>query len=172
MGRKRTRVELMPPPKQPLEGSTLTEEKIETLRRCFEAGLNNSQACRLAGISTITLKRAYDKNPKFKEEMESAALEADVMVTNSLLKLATGFVQEVEELKTVSVGDGMSTVEKHNRLAYFQPNVKAAETWLTNRQPEKWKRIQTVNFKNDDLSDEELDNKIAALMAAQSENES
>lgn len=172
MGRKRTRVTLMPPA-QPLKGSSLTEEKIGVLRRCFEAGLNVNQACRLAGISTSTYQRATSQNPDFKAEMDNAALNADVMVISALQKKASGFVQEVEELKTVSIGDGMSSVEKHKRLKYFEPDTRAAELWLTNRQPDKWKKTQEINMKAElsDMSDEDLDAKLAAMLANQAANE-
>ncbi len=62
---------------------------------------------------------------------------------NALKKSATGYeYEEFHEEGTVSIVDGKEvfTVTKRKKvLKEIQPNVRAAETWLFNRDSKRWK---------------------------------
>lgn len=91
-------------------------------------GLTDEQNAEVMGIHVDTIKEAK-KNVEFSATIKRAKDSADLQVTNSLFKRATGFNYEEE----VSTRNGIVRIRK-----YALPDVMACMYWLNNRQRRNW----------------------------------
>jgi hypothetical protein len=69
--------------------------------------------------------------PDFAEAAKDGGEKADMLVVDSLHKIATGFEYNEE---VVVPGQGVETITR-----YYEPNVNAIKYWLSNRKSDKWK---------------------------------
>lgn len=106
-------------------------------------GLIDKQIARNLGINVSTLYAYQNKYSEFSEACARGKRPANIEVENALKKSATGYeYEELHEEGTVTIADGKEvfTVTKRKRvLKEVQPNVRAAETWLFNRDSKRWK---------------------------------
>ena len=76
--------------------------------------------------------------PDFAEAAKEGGEKADMLVVDSLHKIATGF----EYTEEVAVpGMGIETISR-----YHEPNINAIKYWLNNRKSDKWKNKTDTNL--------------------------
>ncbi|MCI2809538.1 helix-turn-helix domain-containing protein [Eoetvoesiella caeni] len=71
--------------------------------------------------------------------LKSAKLPADGNVARSLYQRAVGYSHPEDDIRTVSIGNGMSEIVITPTMKHYPPDTGAASLWLRNRQPHKWK---------------------------------
>jgi hypothetical protein len=131
-------------------------KEIEAWRR---DGLSTKDISHNLGIADSTLRRWAEK-----EEALSAVLARgkeyvdDVIVANAYLRRVTGYdaVEYKREFK-ISKDDNGNEVRELVKLTeqtrHIPADPRAAEFWLTNRQPDKWKYPQKMQTVADEEND-------------------
>ena len=153
----------------------LNETLIRIALNLYKQGKTDKEVAKIVEVDESTINRWKKNDPALHESIKEAKRDYDEEVVNKLRETALGYEMEVEELKTVSIGDGMSQVERHKVIKKFRPDVAAAKFWLTNRKSDQWKEKQSIEHSGSiskDMSDEELEAEIErARVAAEGESE-
>lgn len=106
-------------------------------RRIALHGYSDEAIMAIANVSQETLDYWKAVHPDLVDAIDSGRTEADVQVVESLLKLATGFREEVEE-----VAGKDAKVVRYNK--YHPPELGAIKAWLYNRQKQRWGEKSTI----------------------------
>lgn len=123
-------------------GGRPTNYKTEYVELVFNyclLGAKNTQLAEIFGITEITLHNWMKTYPKFFNAIKAGRDEADAKVTSSLYRKALGYERDEIELKVVSIGGGMSSVEHVKVRKYYPPDTTSMIFWLKNRQPRNWR---------------------------------
>jgi hypothetical protein len=72
--------------------------------------------------------------------------ESDADVAVKLRERALGYSHQSEKIFLTKDGE----VVRVETIEHYPPDTKAAETWLYNRQPSKWKRDRSVDAKSEE----------------------
>jgi len=99
-------------------------------------GLTDVQMAIVFDINERTLNRWKIRYPAFFQSIKQSKDLVDRTVENSLFKRALGM--ETTQKKIVEYADG--TTRKTIAVKYIPPSLSAIIFWLTNRQPDLWKR--------------------------------
>lgn len=75
----------------------------------------------------------------FSESIKRGKDTADANVADRLYQRAMGFEHDSEEIKTISIGKGFSSIERVPVRKVYPPDTVAAIYWLKNRQKDKWR---------------------------------
>jgi len=118
----------------------LNDNMKERLAIAYKLGLTDLQACKMVDIDESTLTKWKERFPDFFMAIKDWKAEADQKVEQSLYRRACGY--DFPE-QTVTDSDGKtSMVTKH-----MPPDATSMIFWLKNRQPDKWRDKQDVEFK-------------------------
>lgn len=132
----------------------------------FSQGDTHDEVCKKMGISTNTLTRWMKQHEELKRAVKEAKSQFDdSAVVKALHHRATGY--EHKETK-VFCHEGMIVTE--DVIKRYPPDTRAAEFWLSNRNPDKWSRKLNVEMDVKDLSDDQLIEKAKSLLGVLSEN--
>lgn len=146
---------------------TKLDETLRTVAlNLYKKGKTDKEVAEICGVSEASINNYKKADPDFFKSIKEAKRDYDEEVVNKLRETALGYEMEVEELKTVSIGDGMSQVERHKVVKKFKPDVAAAKFWLTNRKSGEWKERQSVEHSGSiakDLTDEEIEERLRVL---------
>lgn len=142
--------------------SNVIEQKVLELA---EMGKTDKQIANFVGMSPDVIWDQKKKDPKFLEAYVAAKLKADELVELSLFQRATGYVKEYKR-EVMSASGKVSEVME---ATYIQPDTKAIQFWLKNRQPVLWRqdpqnRIENVINVNEVPSPNDLLQETAKLM--------
>lgn len=101
-------------------------------------GLTNKEMASFFGISNTLFDKWLVRHPEFREAVKCGKLKADTEVARAMYKKALGY--EVYETKAFMYKGHIykTKVKKH-----IQPDAASQQFWLTNRQPQLWKRAPT-----------------------------
>ena len=132
----------------------------------MHAGLTEEGACELLGVHPSVLYNEKNRNPELRDMALKAKRLADLDVVSALHKRCIGYEHDHEEIRTVGVGDGMSAIERVKVVKRYAPSERAIEFWLTNRDPESWRKTSDLNVtsKLEDMSEEDLDKRLNSLL--------
>lgn len=100
----------------------------------FKEGKTESQVSEILGIHINTLKNWKKSDPDFMEATKDAKAAADDLVEAALFTRAIGYSHK--EVKIMSY-EGQSF--EHEYIKQVEPDANAAQFWLRNRRPEKWR---------------------------------
>lgn len=103
--------------------------------RLYETGLTDAQVAWAVGISVRTIYTWKAGNFAFSQSVQDAKKVPDEVVESCLMKRATGYFEEVEEVFCLDSGK----VVRVPTIKYCPPSVSAAIFWLRNRAPDKWR---------------------------------
>lgn len=146
---------------RPSKFNNSISEKIIEL---YEQGKTDIQVAQIIGISERTINNWKNNKPEFVQALKEAKFAADELVEASLFRRATGYSHKVEKIFC----DKFGQITRAMTVQHYPPDTTAAIFWLKNRQPENWREKQPgendtkITFGD---SDEDLDNKIAELLA-------
>lgn len=140
-------------------------EKVrETFLRLIKEGKTEAQIAAIVGVCEKTLSNWKGKHAELLHAVRESKLAADELVEASLYHRALGY-SHAEEKIFCDKGD----IFTHETIKHYPPDTTAAMFWLRNRQPDRWKEKTegdvNVNMTVDKLTDEQLDAKLAALLA-------
>lgn len=113
-------------------------------------------------ISTISLWKV--KHEEFSDALKLGKEIADKRVEEALYNRALGYSHEETDIRVV---DG--AIMETPMIKHYPPDTTAAIFWLKNRRPTEWRDKRDIehsgSVKLDEMTDEELDKRIAALKA-------
>ncbi len=124
-----------------VENSMSTEKKYDpslciVARKFCLLGLDNGGLARMLEISEKTIDDWTRKHPEFKQALHDGRQGADAEVAESLYKRAKGYTRKVQK----AFGDvktGEQLIVEHEEEVV--PDTRAAQIWLTNRNPQIWR---------------------------------
>jgi transposase-like protein len=100
-------------------------------------GLRNEEVAQVLGIGAKTLYRWVNENDEFRQSLRDGQAMADAAVIKALYQKAVGCITtELVIIQNPTTGQPSTirTTRQH------PPDTNAAIFWLTNRQPEGWRR--------------------------------
>lgn len=153
--------------------SKFNDKVRETILRLLKEGKTEAQIAEVLGVCTKTISNWKGKHQELLHAVNESKLMADELVEISLYRRALGYSHPEEKIiQTKDGGLDHAVVTK-----YYPPDTTAAMFWLRNRQPKRWKEKTEgdVNVNNtvsvkDNVSDEQLDARIDALLAKKQES--
>jgi len=125
-------------------------DKLTEISEWAGSGCTDKEIAARMGISIRSLYRYRTKSPEIDQAIQDGKEIVDYKVESALLKAALGY--KTEEVKITLVyekGEQVRTVEERTTREH-PPNVLACQTWLFNRQREKWKRNRDNEIAVDD----------------------
>lgn len=99
-------------------------------------GYTNKELAEFLGVEERTIYRWMSTYPRFCQAIKRAKDVADVKVTKSLYKRATGY-----KVKTKYKNKKGEEIE---RIDEVQPDITAIKYWLNNRQRGRWSEKQEI----------------------------
>ena len=121
-----------------------TKYKKEYDDKAYKLSLLGSTDKEIAGILEVTVStlNLWKKNHKtFSESLKKGKDDADANVTKSLYQRAMGYSHKEEHATAVKGKIVIKIVEK-----FYPPDPTSMIFWLKNRQPRKWRDVQTHKF--------------------------
>lgn len=120
------------------------------------------------GISATLITRARREVPEFDAALRVGRELVDYKVENALLRVALGYkTKEVKVTTTMRYGKVVETIKEVTEKEQA-PNVSAIQTWLYNRQKEKWRNMSGKQSLVDELGE---DTSIEITVKRASDNE-
>lgn len=101
-------------------------------------GATTAQIAERLGVTKPTLDRWMNTYAEFNEALTMNMEQADERVKRSLYQRAVGYEYATEEIRTVSIGDGMSEIVRVPTVVHVPADPKAAMDWLRKRDPDNW----------------------------------
>lgn len=106
-------------------------------------GSTDQQLADCLGISAETLYAWKISYPEFREAIARGKTEVDANVAESLYRRAIGY--DYETVKVFKgAPEGPPVVVRY--IEHLPPDVRAAELWLTNRQPGRWRERRDIEM--------------------------
>ena len=116
----------------------------KTVFQLRSLGLSVRDIAGFLDVSAMTTYIWRKKYPEFATAWERGGLLADAKVAYSLWRRATGWSHEATRLF-----NNRGTIIKVPYIERYPPDIHAIELWLTNRQPDVWKRrSQLMQFRD------------------------
>ncbi|MDR0326695.1 MAG: helix-turn-helix domain containing protein [Planctomycetaceae bacterium] len=130
-----------PPRKENLIITQWTEpEKLELISCWGRDGYTDKEIAEKMGISISTLRSWRLKKPALDNAIRSSKEIVDYKVESALLRAALGYETKKMTVLVMKGKDGNMKVARETTTWEQPPNVLACQTWLFNRQRDKWKR--------------------------------
>jgi hypothetical protein len=135
-------------------------------------GAGNDKLAQLFGVAGSTLDKWIAEIPEFSGKVMEGREVADAEIANSLFHRAKGYSHAEDDIRTLSIGGGMSEIVITPTIKHYPPDTGAATLWLKNRQPTIWRDKVEVEQRTTivDMTDEQLDAKLAQLTDARSKD--
>ena len=136
------------------------EENLMLIECWARDGFTNADISEKMGIGESTFSKWVSKYPELKEALRNGRELVDYKVENALLKSALGY-KTTESKVTLIMRDGVVVEEREETTEReVAPNTTAAQVWLYNRLPKKWKKNRDNVL---DLSDEDTSIQITVV---------
>ena len=130
------------------------EDNLLLLESWARDGYTIQDIATRVGVHVSTFRGWMADYPEIKKAVNTGRELVDYKVENALLKAALGFkTREVKVVATVKAG---RIVEQRTETTdkEFAPNVSAITAWLYNRQPKKWKNMNSKVNMLDELDED------------------
>lgn len=126
--------------------SNFNENIAHVVIALFKEGKTEEQVSQMLGIHIGTLRNWKNSDPDFLNATKDAKRSADDLVEAALFTRAVGYSHK--EVKIMSY-EGHSF--EHEYIKQVEPDSAAAQFWLRNRQPEKWRDKQEIDVKGEGI---------------------
>nr|DAZ27123.1 MAG TPA: terminase small subunit [Caudoviricetes sp.] len=120
-------------------------------------------------ISPGQLQRLRNNDAKIRKALDHGKMTTDYLVERALLKSALGFQRKQVRITSIIRYGKLVETQKEELTEEVAPNVTAAQTWLYNRCPDKWKRDPQKGILDD--IDEDTSIKIEVTRAGSCDDE-
>ena len=150
-----------------LETDWLEEDQLMLLECWARDGYTFEDIANRVGISYSTLRAWRKQYPEIDKALKTGREIIDYKVENALLKSALGY--KTKEVKVTTIIRNGKVVETMKEVLDKEqaPNVSAAQCWLYNRLPKKWKNM---NSRANILDDMDEDTSIQVIVTRASNN--
>ncbi len=102
-------------------------------------GATDAQLADFFDVAVSTVQLWKVQHPEFSDSIRVPKAEADDRVEQSLYRRALGYEHDEVDIRTVSVGQGMSEIVQTPIRKHYPPDTTAAMFWLKNRRSDKWR---------------------------------
>lgn len=145
----------------------LEEDNLMLLECWARDGYTFEDVANKIGISASALRNWRKKYPDIDKALRAGREIIDYKVENALLKSALGYrTKEVKVITTIRHGKVIETIKEVTEKEQA-PNISAAQCWLYNRLPKKWKNM---NSRSNILEDMDEDTSIQVTVTRASKN--
>ena len=132
----------------------LEEDNLMLLECWTRDGYTFEDVANRIGISYSTLRAWRKQYPEIDKALKAGREIIDYKVENALLKSALGYkTKEVKVTTTIRHGKVVETIKEVTDKEQA-PNVSAAQCWLYNRLPKKWKNMNSRANILDDMDED------------------
>lgn len=121
----------------------LEEDKLMLLECWARDGYTFQDIANKIGIGSTTLTTWRTKYPEIDEALKKGREIVDYKVENALLKSALGYKTKETKITTIIRGGKVVETQRETISKEQPPNVHAAQCWLYNRLPKKWKNMNS-----------------------------
>lgn len=149
-------------------------EFVHTAEMLALLGATDAQMAEAFSVNESTFHAWKARHIELSQALKSAKLVPDAKVAHSLYQSALGYSHPEDDIRTVSVGDGMSEIVITPTIKHYPPNPTSAIFWLKNRQPKLWRdKVEVESEVNMNMfpPKEELDARYAKALAEAEEAE-
>lgn len=149
----------------------LEEDNLMLLECWARDGYTFQDVANRIGIDISTLKVWRAKYPEIDKALKVGREIIDYKVENALLKSALGY--RTKETKVITIMRHGKVVETQTETTEREqaPNISAAQCWLYNRLPKKWKNMNSRSNIFDDM-DEDTSIHVTVTRASTANNHS
>lgn len=148
----------------------LEEENLMLLECWARDGYTFIDIANRIGIANSTLCAWRNKYPEIERALKAGREIVDYKVENALLKSALGYrTKEVKVTTVIRYGKVVETIKEVTDREQA-PNVSAAQCWLYNRLPKKWKNMNSRANILEDLGDEDTTIQVTVTRASKNPN--
>lgn len=145
----------------------LEEDNLMLLECWARDGYTFEDIANRIGIGYSTLRAWRKQYPEIDKALKAGREIIDYKVENALLKSALGYkTKEVKVTTTIRHGKVIETIKEVTDKEQA-PNVSAAQCWLYNRLPKKWKNMNSRANILDDM-DEDTSIQVTVTRASKS----
>lgn len=151
-----------------MAGGRPTKYKVEYVaqaKKLVQLGATDAELADFFEVTISTISLWKVKHAEFSEALKLGKEVADKRVEEALYHRAMGYSHEETDIRVVDGAVVMTPMIKH-----YPPDTTAAIFWLKNRKPDEWRDKRDVehsgSIKLDDMTDEDIDRRIAALQTA------
>ena len=140
--------------KQCIATDWLEEDHLMLLECWARDGYTYEDIANRIGINLSTLKKWRVKYPEIDKALKSGREIVDYKVENALLKSALGY--RTKETKVITVMQHGRVIETRAETIEREqaPNVSAAQCWLYNRLPKKWRNMNSQKTLLDEMDED------------------
>jgi hypothetical protein len=138
------------------------EEYNEQAKKLCLLGATDKELADFFDVAESTINLWKKTHPEFSESIKEGKLQADANVSERLYSRAMGYSHPEDKIFNNAGSEMVVKTVKH-----YPPDTAAAIFWLKNRRPDKWRDKQEIDnlHRHTDLSDEELNRRLAELEA-------
>lgn len=121
-------------------------EFCEQVRKLAMVPVSEKRMAELIGIGHALFLKWLEIYPELNAALESGRSLADADVVEALYRRAIGFSHPHTKLfvNRGTRADPCFEIVEHTMIEHYPPDTGACEFWLTNRQPEHWRKTQTI----------------------------
>ena len=116
------------------------KEGLALLEGLARDGYTDKEIAQKMRISQSQLQRLKDNDKVIRKALEHGRLSTDYMVEKALLKSALGFKKKQVRVTSIIRYGKLVETQTEETEEEVAPNITAAQTWLYNRCPDKWKK--------------------------------
>ena len=145
------------------------KEGLALLEGMARDGYTEKEIAQKMKISPGQLQRLRDNDAKIRKALDHGKMTTDYLVEKALLKSALGFQRKQVKITSIIRYGKLVETQKEELTEEVAPNVTAAQTWLYNRCPDKWKRDPQKGILDD--IDEDTSIKIEVTRVGSSDDE-
>lgn len=116
------------------------KEYLALLEGWARDGYSDKEIASKMRISPKQLQRLRDNDIKIAKALDHSRDMVDYMVEKALLKSALGYKKEEVRITSIIRYGKLVETQEETFTTNVAPNITAAQTWLYNRCPDKWKR--------------------------------
>ena len=134
-------------------------------RKLCLLGATDAELADFFEVSEVTINAWKNVHPAFLKSVKAGKARADAHVAQSLYHRAVGYEHDAVKIIAVARGGNQgSDVEQVPYIERYPPDTTAAIFWLKNRRPQDWRDKQEQEHTFPDLTREERQNRVAALL--------
>ena len=116
------------------------KEYLALLEGWARDGYTDQEIATKMKISLKQLQRLRAADAKVRKALDHGRESTDYMVEKALLKSALGYKHKEVRITSIIRYGKLVETQKEEFFTEVAPNITAAQTWLYNRCPDKWKR--------------------------------
>ena len=115
------------------------EEFVDLAYKFCLMGATDKRLAEFFQVDETTINEWKKVYPEFSQSLYKGREQADAEIAHSLYHRAKGYSHPEDDIRTLSVGGGMSEVVITPTVKHYPPDTGAATLWLKNRQSGSWR---------------------------------